>query len=81
MKLSALQRQVLARVAVSTLKQSWYRAASSGERVTLASLYRAGLIERQAHRGTEGEASAAHEYKLTNSVLTELREMLTDPSP
>ena len=43
----------------------WYRAESHGERVTLASLHRLGIAERQAWRGREGEPDAAHEYRAT----------------
>lgn len=41
----------------------WYRAAGNGERVSLAALWRAGVLERRAWRGVEGEADAAHEYR------------------
>lgn len=40
----------------------WYRARTSGERVTLASLWRAGALDRRPHRGREGEPNAAYEY-------------------
>jgi hypothetical protein len=60
-----VQRRVLAVVAAHHLRGLWYRAASSGERVTLASLYRAGALKRRAWRGVEGAASAAYEYLLT----------------
>lgn len=68
-----LQKEVLRAVARAHIKQkSWYRATSSGERVTLASLYRHGLLTRRAWRGTEGEANAAYEYQLAETVLKEL---------
>ena len=44
-------------------EQRWYRAQGSGERVTLASLYRKGRLTRRAWRGREGEPDAAHEYR------------------
>lgn len=53
-------------------KLEHYRAESSGERVTLASLYRAGVLARRAWRGNEGEPDAAHEYRPSNNVLHEL---------
>lgn len=59
-KLTDLQKETLVRVLTS---HGWYRAASSGERVTLASLYRKGILERQARRGAEGDANAAYEYR------------------
>ena len=43
--------------------QTFKRARSAGERVTLASLHRRGFAERRAWRGTEGQADAAHEYR------------------
>ena len=50
----------------------WYRAENNGERVTLAYLYRARILERRCHRGQEGEADAAHEYRPTAGVLAEM---------
>ncbi len=58
-----LQRECALRVARAAAGGGWYRAATNGERVTLASLYRAGVLERRAWRGKEGEADAAHEYR------------------
>jgi len=53
---------------------SWYRAADSGQRVTLASLWRHGVLERRAWRGVEGEADAAHEYRPSNDVMVKIAE-------
>jgi len=75
-KLSQLQRQVLGAVVAQHRRGLWYRAASSGERVTLASLFRAGVLARRAWRGKEGEADAAHEYRLSEA----LREALAPGS-
>ncbi len=47
-----------------------YRATGSGERVTLASLYRAGVLIRRAWRGKPPHE--AHEYRPSNEMLTEL---------
>lgn len=60
-----LQRRSLVRclAVMHAGADSWYRAASSGERVTLASLYRKGLLVRRAWRGHAGEADAAYEYR------------------
>lgn len=54
--------------AVRQVHPRWYRAAHSGQRVTLASLWRAGILERRAWRGVEGDAAAAHEYRLGAEV-------------
>lgn len=62
--LTDLQRQTLSRVAMAQAADAWYRAGSSGERVTLASLHTRGLLDRRAWRGVEGERDAAHEYRL-----------------
>jgi len=53
---------------------AWFRARSSGERVTLASLYRHGLLTRRAWRGKDGEYSAAYEYAPASVVRDELRK-------
>lgn len=58
MELSRLQTQVLHKVLTSP---GWYRAASSGERVTLASLYYRQLLVRRVWR--ESKTSPAHEYQ------------------
>jgi hypothetical protein len=72
-----LQGQVLRIVATHHLRGLWYRAASSGQRVTLASLYRAGALARRAWRGNEGEADAAYEYRLTKVAEQALRQALS----
>lgn len=41
---------------------NWYRAASSGERVTLAALYRYGELQRRVWRKGRCSADNAHEY-------------------
>lgn len=58
------QQIVLRKVFMTSYRGEWYRAEDSGERVTLASLWRHGALERRAWRGNEGEADAAHEYKI-----------------
>jgi hypothetical protein len=69
------QKQVLATVVRTTVSGHWYRAASSGERVTLASLYYRGLLVRQAWRGIEGQRDAAHEYKAGAHILKAVEEL------
>lgn len=59
------QRVVLAQVTAATRRGEWYRAQSHGERVTLASLYYAGVLTRRAWRGKLGEPDAANEYQLS----------------
>ena len=75
--MTKLQRYVFGVVSAHHLRDLWYRAASSGERVTLASLYRADVLKRRAWRGNEGEADAAYEYRLTPEADQVLRQTLT----
>lgn len=75
MKLTTLQKQVLAKVIQATEAGQWYRADGSGERVTPASLHSHRLAIRQAWRGVEGTADAAHEYRAAPIVLQTLREI------
>lgn len=79
--MTKLQRYVLGIVAAHHLRGSWYRAASSGQRVTLASLYRAEALTRRAWRGVEGEPDAAYEYRLTQEADQVLRQTLSDTEP
>jgi hypothetical protein len=76
--MTKLQRYVLGVVSAHHLRDVWYRAASSGERVTLASLYRNGALVRRAWRGNEGEADAAYEYRLSTVADQALREALSN---
>lgn len=71
--LTNLDSASLGRVFSATRQQHWYRAQGQGERVTLAALYRKGLLERRAWRGTEGAADAAHEYMVAVVVQEELQ--------
>jgi hypothetical protein len=65
MRLTERQRVVFANVIQAHLRGERYRAANSGERVTLSSLYRRWqLLVRWAWRGREGDSNAAHEYDL-----------------
>jgi hypothetical protein len=72
-----LQRYVFGVVSAHHLRGLWYRAARSGERVTLASLYRAGVLKRRAWRGNDGEADAAYEYRLSHQADHVLRQTLS----
>lgn len=67
--LTDLQREVFRKVIRAWKAGGWYRAENSGERVTLASLYRNSLLDRRAHRGVEGEANAAYEYQPSQVVI------------
>jgi hypothetical protein len=70
--LTELQRSALARVLLHTAESGrWYRASRNGERVTLVSLYRRGILKRRAWRGVEGSADAAHEYRLSDTAKAE----------
>lgn len=64
--MTAIQKETVR--AVRLAHPNWYRAQSSGQRVTLASLWRQGILERRAWRGTEGDADAAHEYRISADV-------------
>ena len=75
--MTKLQRYVLGQVSAHHLRGLWYRAADSGQRVTLASLYRAGALKRRAWRGNEGEADAAYEYRLTDAAEEALKQVLS----
>jgi len=72
-----LQRYAFGVVSARHCANLWYRAASSGERVTLASLYRAGVLKRRPWRGNEGEADAAYEYQLSHEADHVLRQTLS----
>lgn len=69
MIMTSRQRMVLARVIVAWRNDRRYRAADHGERVTLASLYRHGVLMRHVRRGDEGEANAAYEYEPSTACL------------
>ena len=75
--MTKLQRYLFTVVSAHHLRGLWYRAASSGERVTLASLYRAGVLKRRAWRGNEGAPDAAYEYRLAPAADQVLRQTLT----
>ena len=79
--MTKLQRYVFGVVSAHHLRNLWYRAASSGERVTLASLYRAGVLARRAWRGNDGEADAAYEYRLAKEADQVLRQTLSSSEP
>ncbi len=74
-RLSDFQKASLVRAVRA--QGGWIQALSSGERVTLASLYAKGLLNRRARRGVEGEVSAAYEYQPVAFVF----EGLDQPVP
>lgn len=78
-KLTDRQRSVLAAVWRAHAAGTWYRAADSGERVTLASLHRNGLLARRAWRGIEGESNAAHEYCVSAKVAESANDRKDGP--
>lgn len=68
--LTPRQREVLVYVLLATIEPgAWYRASSSGERVTLASLHYRGILDRRARRGVEGDANAAYEYRVVDRIV------------
>lgn len=72
------QREIVLDVARGAPR--WHRARSSGERVTLASLWRKGILDRRAWRGVEGAADAAHEYRLSSRFAGAALAALGEPS-
>lgn len=62
--MTSLQREVALKVHSAWRdERRWWRAEGNGQRVTLASLYRAGVLARRAWRGADGDADAAYEYR------------------
>jgi len=53
---------VLLSVNMTNAFGKWHRATSSGERVTLAALFRHGKLERRVWRKGRNRADDAHEY-------------------
>jgi hypothetical protein len=78
-KLTPTQRSVLAAVWRAHAAGRWYRAADSGERVTLASLHNHGVLARRAWRGIEGESNAAHEYCVAGKVVETSNQLENGP--
>ena len=81
-------RQRALMLAVARKAPAWYRAgdsgqgSSGGERVTLASLHRAGLVKRRVHRAGKSKADNAHEYALTDELADKLgRPRAIDDQP
>jgi hypothetical protein len=72
--LTDIQKTILVLVHRTAMRGGWYRAATSGERVTLASLHSHGLLVRRARRGIEGDANAAYEYQSSPIVQQALSE-------
>lgn len=71
------QQEVALKVARHQFRDNgWYRAEHPGQRVTLASLFRAGVLRRRAHRGVEGQPDAAYEYKLAHDVIETFRKQV-----
>jgi hypothetical protein len=65
-----LQREVAGKViAAWRSAHKHYRASRNGERVTLARLYRNGVLARRCWRGTDGDADAAYEYRPSNDLI------------
>lgn len=80
-RFTKLQRYVLGVVFAHHRRGLWYRAAGNGQRVTLASLFRAGMLSRRAWRGKEGEPDAAHEYRLSLDADHRLWQLSKENNP
>lgn len=72
--LSPNQRNAARHVGRTHAAGGWARARTSGERVSLASLARRGVLIRRPWRGEEGDPDAAYEYRLSPAIELELRE-------
>jgi hypothetical protein len=72
-KLSKTQEDVLRLVHRTHEKGGWYRAQRNGQRVTLASLYRKGLLQRRVWRESANSADNAHEYRCSDMFMEEWR--------
>ena len=68
--MTKLQLSVALEVIARWREGNHYRAQRSGERVTLASLYHAGVLARRVWWGKP--PYEAHEYRPSNELLTEL---------
>lgn len=67
MNLSEIQKEVIRKVgAVHRKSGQWFRAEGRGQRVTLASLWRKGVLVRRIHRKGKNSADDAHEYRLSD---------------
>ncbi len=75
---TALQLERFKLVLASTRRGAWYRAASHGERVTLASLHTNGFLTRRARRGNDGDADAAYEYWISDVALAALAKKTSE---
>lgn len=74
--LTELQRVALRRAMVAARSGEWIIATGSGDRVTLASMYRRGYFQRRTRRGREGERDAAYEYTLANVVQDRVKSVV-----
>ena len=74
--LTERQKVVFVKVIKADRQGQPYRAADNGERVTLASLHRHGLLDRVAWRGIEGERDAAYEYTPHAKVRAEVQRVI-----
>ncbi len=57
------QRETILDVTRAHRAGQWYRASGNGQRVSLASLFRHGVLERRVWR-VGAQANSAHEYQL-----------------
>lgn len=57
---------------VTRVYPAWYRAAGNGQRVVLANLFYAGVLERRIWRGVGPDA--AHEYRPSPAWLAIVKQ-------
>ena len=74
-QLSHIQTAVMLGVLAAFMRGQTYRAKTQGERVTLASLYRAGFLDRRPWRGRAGSPDAAYEYSPSEDARAELERV------
>lgn len=74
-----LQKTTFKAVMLATIGDDdrWFRARSSGERVTLASLYRAGALVRRERRAAKSKADVAYEYRVSPETIEAIRAEVT----
>ncbi len=68
-----VMRAIMRLRAINPSDPTWYRAQSNGERVTLASLWRARVLDRRPWRGVVGAPDTAYEYTLSAATIEALR--------
>jgi hypothetical protein len=63
------ENQVETMMEACAVYPKWYRARGSGERVTLASLWRQSFLDRRTRRVGKSSADNAYEYRPTKKFV------------